>query len=158
VSGGESAQPGPPPPPPSGTPFGRFKTVVVGIMVATVASVAALQYAGDGGGGSSSGPEPGLAGSWSGGRVPTASGGEPSIRLELEDDGTGTFTRGRCSGTLAPFRAGQKMATFVYTETSGQRRCPPRSRVTVTLVDEDTLRFVQRRGDRTLASGTLRRS
>jgi hypothetical protein len=119
-------------------------------MVATVASVAALQYAAnDGGGGSSSGPpaETGIAGTW------TATGTALPVRLELEDDGTGTLTVGPCTGTLE--RSGAE--TFVYTETSGGRGCPQRSQVTVTLVDDDTLRFVQRRGDQTLASGTLQR-
>jgi hypothetical protein len=153
VSGGETAQPGPTPPPPSGTPFGRFKTVVVGIMVATVASVAALQYAAnDGGGGSPTGPaETGIAGSWS------ATGTGLPVRLELEEDGTGTLTVGPCTGTLTPLRTGTETATFAYTGTSGGG-CPRRSRVTVTLVDEDTLRFVQRRGERTLTTGTLQRA
>ena len=154
MSGGESAQPGPTPPPPSGSPFGRFKTVVVGIMVATVASVAALQYAAnDGGGGSSSGPprETGIAGTW------TATGTALPVRLELEDDDTGTLTVGPCTGSLAPVRTGTETATFAYTDTSGSGGCPRRSRVTVTLVDEDTLRFEQGRGERAPASGTLKR-
>ena len=149
MSGGESAQPQPAPPP-SGSPFGRFKTVVVGTMVAVVASVAAVQFAADGGGGSSSG-QTGIAGSW------TATGTALPIRLELDDDGSGTMAVGPCAGTLSPVRSTEQTATLVYTETSGQRGCPRRSRVMVTLVGEDTLRFVQRRGDRMIASGTLRR-
>lgn len=160
MSGGDSAQQGATPPAgqPTGSPFGRFKTVVVGVMVAMVASAAALQYASDGGGGAPPPPdtiERGIVGSWTG--EPTASGERPVVRLELADDGTGTLTRGRCAGTLAPVRAQQKRAVFDYTDTSGRRGCPRRMRVRVTLVDEDTLRVVERRRGRTVSSERLRR-
>jgi hypothetical protein len=61
-------------------------------------------------------------------------------------------------GTLAPLRGGLEMAVFDYTETSGERGCPRRTRVTVQLEDSSTLRFEERRrGGRPVASGTLRR-
>jgi hypothetical protein len=125
--------------------------------LALVVSAVAVQFIpGDGDGGSAA-PEPtGIAGSWSG-AVPTAGAGGGAVRLELEPIGTGTMTVGRCTGTLAPVRAGAEMAIFAYTETSGQRGCPRRTRVRVTLVDDDTLRFVQRRGGRVFASGLLQR-
>lgn len=161
MSGGDTPQqaPPPPPPPPSGSPFGRFLTapVLMATALALVVSAVAVQFIPDDGGGGSAAPEPaGIAGTWSG-EVMAAGIVRGPVRLELDDDGTGTMTRGRCTGSLAPLRAGAEAATFAYTEASGERGCPRRTRVSVTLVDEDTLRFVQRRGGRTLASGRLAR-
>jgi hypothetical protein len=161
VSGPDTQQAPPePPPPPSGSPFGRFLTapVLMATALALVVSAVAVQFIPRDGSGGSAPPKPtGIAGSWSG-AVQTADAGGGAVRLELEAIGTGTLTVGRCTGTLAPVRAGAETAIYVYTETSAERGCPRRSRVRVTLVDEDTLRFVQRRGDRTLASATLQRS
>ena len=155
MSGGDIEQGSPPPPPPpSGSPFGRFLTspVLLGGVVALVLGFATLRYIGGEDGGTSAAPaEDGLAGTWA------ATGTALPYRLELADDGTGTLTRGGCTGSLAPRRTGAETAILVYTDTSGERACPRRARVTVTLVDADTLRVVERRGGRTLAPALLAR-
>ncbi len=157
MSGPDTQQgPPPPPPPPSGSPFGRFLTSPVLLVggLALVVGFATFRYIG-GDGGSSAGPEPteeGLAGTWA------ATGTALPFRLELADDGTGTLTRGPCTGTLAPVRAGGETATLDYTDTSGEPACPRRARVRVTLVDADTLRIVERRGGREAFRGTLTRA
>ena len=163
MSGGDTPQPPPPPQSarPSGSPFGRFLTapVLMGAALALVVSGIAFQFvSGDGddnAGAPGDGAEYGIAGSWTGDPTATAEG--PVVRLELEDDGTGTMTRGRCTGALAPFRVEQERALFDYTDASGRRGCPRRMRVRVTLVDADTLRVVERRGGRTVSTETARR-
>jgi hypothetical protein len=132
--------------------------LLVGV-VALVVGFATLRYVGEDGGTSATPAETGIAGSWDGETIrANANRDETPVRLELDDDGTGTMTRGSCAGTLAPLRGGLEMAVFDYTETSGERGCPRRTRVTVQLEDSSTLRFEERRrGGRPVASGTLRR-
>jgi hypothetical protein len=133
--------------------------LLVGV-VALVVGFATLRYFGGEDGGTSATPaETGIAGSWGGEAIrANAKRDETPVRLELDDDGTGTMTRGSCAGTLAPLRAGLEMAVFDYTETSGERGCPRRTRVTVELEDASTLRFEERRrGGLPVASGTLQR-
>lgn len=157
MSGTDTEQrPPPPPPPPSGSPFGRFLTspvLLVGV-IALVVAFAGLRWVGYDGGGGATGPEPGdegLAGTWA------ATGTALPYRLELANDGTGTLTNGPCTGSLAPRRTDAETAVLVYTDTSGEPDCPQRARLTVTLVDADTLRVVERRGGREEFSGTLTR-
>jgi hypothetical protein len=156
VSAPDTQQSPPPPPPPSGSPFGRFLTspvLLVGV-IALVVGFAALRSVGKDGA-TSAEPVPGeegLAGTWS------ATGTALPVSLELADDGTGTLTRGGCTGSLAPVRAGAETAVLAYTDTSGEPECPRRTRIRVTLVDADTLRVVERRRGRLQSSGTLRRA
>jgi hypothetical protein len=128
--------------------------LLVGV-IALVVGFATFRFIGEDGGGGATGPEPaeeGLAGTWS------ATGTALPYRLELADDGSGTLTRGPCTGALAPRRTDAETAVLVYTDTSGEPDCPQRARLTVTLVDADTLRVVERRGGREQFSGTLTRA
>lgn len=160
MSGGDTQQSPPPPPPPrSGSPFGRFLTspvLVVGV-IALVAGAAALNFVpGDGGGpGDASGQESGIDGSW---ESPAGDvGGQPVVHLDVSRFG-GTLTRGRCTGRLSPRETeSDDEWVFTYTHESGGRRCPRRMRVTVSLVDEGTLRIEARRRGREYLSGTLTR-
>jgi hypothetical protein len=163
VSGGDTQQRPPPPPPPnttSGSPFGRFLTspvLLVGV-IALVLGFAALRYVGaeDADVGHPA-PEPtGIEGTWVS-EVPSDAHVPDAVRLHIATDGTGRMTRGRCSGTLAPTTTMSSAAVFEYTETSGERGCPRRTQVTVTLED-GALRFEERgRGGRLIAAGTLPR-
>ena len=69
--------------------------------------------------------------------------GAPVVRLELTRSG-GTLAVGGCTGELTPRDDG----VFAYEDTSGERGCPRRMRVTVSLVDRDTLRIEARRRGR----------
>ena len=153
MSGGDTQQTPPPPPPPrTGSPFGRFLTspvLLVGL-VALAVGFATFNYDGENPG--DAGPaSQGFAGSWE--SVPGAgAGGEPVVRLELTRSG-GTLAVGGCAGELAPRDDG----VFAYEDTSGERGCPRRMRVTVSLVDRDTLRIEARRRGRPYVSQTLER-
>ena len=165
MSGGDTQQRPPPPPPPSttsGSPFGRFLTspVLLGGVIALVLGFATLRFVG--GPNTASGPPTavptpaveGIAGTWAS-EVPSNAHVLDPVRLHIAADGTGTMTRGACSGTLAPTTTMSSAAVFEYTKTSGPRRCPRRTQVTVTLED-GALRFEERgRGGRLIAARTL---
>jgi hypothetical protein len=151
VSAGDSQQAAPPPPSPgSGSPFGRFKTIILTLgstAAVGVSLLAAAQYAGDGGGGSPAGPAPsGIVGSWEG----------ADVRLEVTPTG-GTLRRSGCSGTLALRTAGDDEAVYRYTDTSGRRGCPRRKVVRLSLVGPDALRIEGRRGASLETAETLAR-
>jgi hypothetical protein len=143
-------QQGPPPPPqpPSGSPFGRFLTspvLLIGVLALAVGFATFRYVAGDGTTGST-GPAPtGIAGSWE--SLPGAGAHEPVAQLELTRSG-GTLAVDSCTGELTP----RGDDVFAYEDTSGERGCPRRMRVTVTLVDRNTLEIASRS-----FSGTLRR-
>jgi hypothetical protein len=147
-------QQGPPPPPqpPSGSPFGRFLTspvLLVGV-VALVVGFATYRSLDNRPGASAPAPT-GIAGSWE--SLPGAgSGGGSVVRLELTRKG-GTLAIGGCTGELTP----RGDDVFAYQDTSGARGCPRRMRVTVSLVDRDSLELEARRRGREYASATLRR-
>jgi hypothetical protein len=140
-----------PPPPPSGSPFGRFLTspVLLGGVLALVVGFAGLRYLGEGGG-SSSAPEPsGIAGSWE--TLPASGAHAPNVQLQVARSG-GTLTVDECAGSLTPRETGPDEWVFAYEDTSGERGCPRRMRVTVSLADRNTLQVDARN-----FSGTLRR-
>lgn len=160
MSGGDIQQ-GPPPPPqpprPSGSPFGRFLTspvLLAGILALAVA-FAGVRYIGDGGGGSTAAPEPsGIAGSWE--TLPASGAHVPNVQLQVARSG-GTLTVDGCTGDLAPRESGSTEWAFSYVDTSGERGCPRRLSVTVSLEGRDTLRLEARRRGRPYVSATLRR-
>ena len=139
----------PPPPPPSGSPFGRFLTSPVLLVSAVALVVGVATFAslgGDGGNPGDAGPASSIAGSWE--TLPGAgSGGEPVVQLELTRSG-GTLAIDGCTGELTA--RGEDV--FAYRDTSGDRECPRRMRVTVSLVDRDALEI-----DSRSFSGTLQR-
>ena len=145
----------PPPPPPSGSPFGRFLTspvLLVGLVALVVGFATFRSVGGNGGNPGDAGPaSPGIAGSWE--LVPgSGAGGAPDVQLELTRSG-GTLAIGRCTGELTA----RGDDVFAYRDTSGDRECPRRMRVTVSLVDRDTLELEARRRGREYVSATLRR-
>ena len=73
------------------------------------------------------------------------------MQLEVAPSG-GTLVAGRCGGDLTPVATGSDPWVFRYVDRSGERGCPRRLRVTVSLESPDTLRVDARR-----FSGTLRR-
>ena len=158
MSGGDTEQSPPPPPPPrTGSPFGRFLTSPVLLVgaVALLVGFTTLRFVGsDGGGGENpAGQAPGIDGSW--GTLPSAGREEPAVRMEVDRSG-GVLTRGRCSGVLTPRQTeSDDRWVFAYEHESGGRRCPRRMRVTLSLVDDNTLRITARRGGREYVSGTL---
>jgi hypothetical protein len=153
------APPEPPPPRPSTSPFGRFPTQIVGVLAVLVAGVAAVSFSvSGGGGGSNAGPARtpmGLDGTWQG-QASLVGGEAARLVLEIRDDGTGTLRRAGCVGRLTPAQTMGDAALFDYS--SSERGCPRRTQVSVTQVDEDTLRLEERRLDgRPLLDATLRR-
>jgi hypothetical protein len=159
VSDADTQQaPPPPPPPPSGSPFGRFLTspVLLAGVLALVVGFAALRYIGDDGGGATAPVPSGIAGSW--GTPPSGAAAQHIVQLEVARSG-GTLTVDGCTGDLTPRETGADDEwVFSYADTSGERRCPRRMIVTVSLVDRSTLRVEGRRpGGREVFSGTLRR-
>jgi hypothetical protein len=145
VSGTDTQQaPPPPPPPPSGSPFGRFLTspvLLVGV-IALVVGFAVLRYVGGDGGGSAA-PAASVVGSWA--TPPTGAGShERVVQLEVARSG-GTLAVDNCTGDLTPRETGSDEWVFSYADTSGERGCPRRMIVTVSLVDRNSLRVAARR-------------
>jgi hypothetical protein len=151
--------PPPPPPPPSGSPFGRFLTspvLLVGV-IALVVGFAMLRYIGGEYGGGSAAPAASAAGSWA--TPPTGAGSEePVVLLELARSG-GTLAVDNCAGDLSPTETHSDEWVFSYADTSGERGCPRRMTVTVSLADRNTLRVAARRpGGRVEFAGTVSRT
>jgi hypothetical protein len=157
VSGPDIQQgPPPPPPPPSGSPFGRFLTtpvLLVGVLALVVGFATFRYMGGDGGGGGHAAPA-GLTGSWQ--ALPSAAGHDPLVQLQVTRSG-GTLSVDECTGDLTPRDTASDEWVFAYWDTSGERRCPRRMSVTLTLVDSDTLRLEARRRGREYIDTTMRR-
>ena len=157
MSGPDTQQgPPPPPPPPSGSPFGRFLTtpvLLVGVL-ALVVGFATFRYVAEDGGPGNAAPASAVAGSWE--TMPTSSGSDHNVQLELARTG-GTLTVDGCTGELTPLETGSREWMLAYKDTSGERRCPRRMNVTLTLVGSDTLRLEARRRGREYLDTTLRR-
>lgn len=143
----------PPPPPPSGSPFGRFLTspvLLVGLVALVVGFATFRSVGGNGGSPGDAGPASGIAGLWV--KPPATTVAGTPVRLELTRSG-GTLAVGRCTGELTPREtASDDEWVFAYEDASGERECPRRMRVTVSLVDRDTLEL-----DSRAFSGTLER-
>ena len=145
------------PPPPSGSPFGRFLTtpvLLVGVL-ALVVGIATFRYIGEGEPASDAGPAPSsFAGSWQ--TMPGDKSHDPLVRLDLTDEG-GTMTVEDCTGELTPLETGSNRWLLRYTDTSGERGCPRRLAVTVSLRDDESLALEARQRGRRYAIATLER-
>lgn len=152
------APPEPPPPRPSTSPFGRFPTQIVGMLAVLVAGVAAVSFSMSGGNNAAPPPddEPaGLEGTWQG-QASIDAGEVSPLVLEIREDGTGTLRRAGCAGRLTPARTMGGAALFDYS--SSERGCPRRTQVSVTQVDENTLRLEEWGvNGRSLLNATLQR-
>jgi hypothetical protein len=157
-----SAAPQGPPPPPSsggaaaGSPFGRFPTQLLGLVAVLAAGVAAVSFSMSGDGGNSAGPELSrIAGTWSSPGI----GAEAAPQVSFDDTGqAGTLMGGGCTGDLRLRERTSDTWVFAYTDESGERGCPRRLTVTVSLTGRDRLKIdAHRPGGRLYASETMRR-
>jgi hypothetical protein len=118
--------------------------LLVGLVALVVGFATFRSVGGDDGTPGDAGPvTPGIAGSWV-----SLPGADAGVQLELTRSG-GTLAIGGCTGELTA----RGDDVFTYEDTSGERGCPRRMRVTVSLEGSDTLRIDARR-----FSGTLRRA
>ena len=156
-----SAAPQGPPPPPSsggaatGSPFGRFPTQLLGLVAVAAAGIAAVSFSLSGGGNNAAPVPSGFTGSWQS----PGMGLDTSPLVTIDSTGErGTLTVGACTGSLRRVERASDPPVFAYTDTSGERGCPRRLRVTVSLADRDTLELDARRpGGRRHVSAKLRR-
>jgi hypothetical protein len=161
VSAPDASQNGAPPPPPqpTGSPFGRFLTqpvfLVALLALMVSAPVVALVLRGGDAGGRGGDHEPAVVGTWAGSLAGSADVAPVAVELTISSLEGGTMARGGCRGELTRRSSSARRYVFTYREQSDLPRCPRRSTVIVEPLDDDRLRFEERRRGRVVGQGVL---